>query len=691
MKRIGWLILWMVFNIPFASAQEPPRPEIDIQEFVIDLFQVPDQDINYEDLYESLYQLYLNPIDLNQTSLSELNQLYQLTPLQINQLMNYIQNHGPLLSIYEIQVLESFDEETIHSILPFVIVNPNSSSHSQHGLVKRIMKEDNTYLLLRSESVLEEKKGYQSNDSNSYLGSPLKVYGRFLSRHTGDYSLGFTFEKDPGETLAWNNKNQQYGFDYYSFHFLWENKGRLKKLALGDYQLQFGQGLIFGAGFNPGKGAETITTVRRSNTGIRPYTSVIESGFMRGAAITYSILPTINLTTFYSHNQLDANIQNSSDTESYEEYVSSILATGFHRSYGEIEKRNQIKEQSYGFNLSFRDKKSKNLEAGFNYLVNQYSRPIYRTPSNYNQFEFSGNQNYNLGLFVNYNWQNFLLFSEAAYSRSGGKALIAGFMASLSPSISSSFIYRNYAKDYHGLYAQSFAEGSRSINENGFYWGIQIKPSKKWQLSAYYDYFRFPWLRYRASAPGSGYEYLIKSDFRVNRKINLYLQYRQQSKERDTSTDTPTKSINAGVKRSFAANMDYNFNSYIGLKSRIQYSQFTIAGEESQGMTIIQDINLSFSRFRISGRFSIFETEDYENRQYVYEKDLLYAFSIPAYYGTGTRAYILLRYQPFRKLTLWAKYGRYRYDIETESIGSGNEQIIGNIKSEIKFQIRYKI
>lgn len=688
MKWVSCAILLMLSKSIFA--QDPPRPEIDIQDFVEDLFQIPDQDINYDDLYESLYQLYLDPIDLNQTNRTELSRIYQLSPRQINLLMDYIQQHGPLISIYEIQVIEGFDSETIQKLLPFVRVGKQSRHPTHEPLLKRIYGEENSYFILRTERIIEDKKGYIRNDSSRYLGSPYKVYGRFLTRHTGDFSLGLTFEKDPGEQLVWDKENRQYGFDYYSFHFLLENKGRLKKLALGDFQIQFGQGLVYGAGFNPGKGAETITTVRRSNSGIRPYTSVIESGFMRGAALTYSLSRSFDLSTFYSRNTQDANLRVTN--ESYEDYVSSILATGFHRNYREVDQRNQIHEQSYGVNLTFKERNNQNLEAGINYLANHYSHPIYRTPNNYNQFEFNGAYNYNMSVFANYNWHNFLLFSEAAYSRSGGHALIAGFMASLSSSISFSFLYRDYAKNYHGLYAQSFAEGSRSINERGFYWGLQFKPSKKWQLSAYYDYFQFPWLRYRASAPSAGYEYLVKSDFRVNRKINLYLQYRQQSKEQNLNTvDTATKTLSAGLKRSLAANLDYNLNPYIGLKSRLQYSQFSLSGNTSQGMTLIQDINLTFSKFRISARYALFDTEDYENRQYVYEKDLLYAFSIPAYYGTGIRSYLLVRYQPFRKLTLWAKYGRYRYDQSTKSIGSGNEEIEGNIKSEIKFQIRYKI
>lgn len=69
--------------------------------------------------------------------------------------------------------------------------------------------------------------------------------------------------------------------DFWSIHGMVENYKGFRKIILGDYQLQFGQGLIFGAGFGVGKGSETINALERVNTGAKPYTSVIEGGFLR--------------------------------------------------------------------------------------------------------------------------------------------------------------------------------------------------------------------------------------------------------------------------------------------------------------------------------------------------------------------------------------------------------------------------
>src|SRR5690606_24637065 len=133
-----------------------------------------------------------------------------------------------------------------------------------------------------------------------YLGDPNDLYARFRMQHPKDFSLGFTLDKDAGEEFRWDPSTKRYGFNFLSYHFTLFDKGRWKTVALGDYRVQFGQGLVFGSGYSAGKGAETITTVRRSSLGIRPYTSVTEFGYFRGAAATYS-LGNVEISGLYSN------------------------------------------------------------------------------------------------------------------------------------------------------------------------------------------------------------------------------------------------------------------------------------------------------------------------------------------------------------------------------------------------------
>jgi len=682
----------MVPGMQASWAQEPERPEIDLQEFVEQMFQIPDLDINYEDLYESLYQLYTDPIDLNNTNANELNALYQLNIYQINNLLDYLENHGPMLSLYELQSIEGFDRYTIDSILPFVEVRASGDHATRGPLLKRIVSEQNNFLLLKTERILETQKGYRppaDPDDSRYMGSPYKFYGRFRASHTGDFSVGLTFEKDAGEQFKFSTENKQFGFDYYSYHLYLQNNGNFSKIAIGDYQMQFGQGLVLGSGFNPGKGAETITTVKRGNSGLRPYTSVLESGFLRGAAFTYTHKG-FDFTPFYSRLKQDGTVRLGTQSDEFDEFVSSIQDIGMHRTPNELRSRNSVTEQTFGMNVTFNDSRSKNFQAGLNYIRTNFSVPLSKLPNNYNQFEFRGDQNYNLGAFVNYNWHNFLIFSELAASKSGGKAFVGGFMGSLSPIVSMSFVYRNYQKNYHAFYGNAFAEGSRIINETGMYWGIKVTPTSKFFIAAYYDRFKFPWLRFRAQSPTDGYEYLIRANYHPSRKIKIYGQFRQQSKELTTSTENSNlQQLVVGLKRNAVVNLDFSVNGVLSLRSRVQYSDYDFDDNLTSGIAIIQDLNIKLSKITISTRYAIFDTEDFENRQYVYEKDLLYSFSNPAYSGQGTRNYVMIKYKPSRKLSMWARYGRYNFR-NVDRIGSGLTTIEGHTRSDIKFQVMMK-
>jgi hypothetical protein len=680
-------------------AQEPARPEIDLEEFAETLFQVQDDDIDYEDLYESLLLLYSNPVNINRATRDELATLYILSIIQINNLLEYINTNGELISLYELQVVPGFDTETIRRVLPFIEVRNGDEFGTSGPLFRRILNEENNYFLLRMDRILETQQGYSpavDADDRRYLGSATKVYGRFRTSHSKDFSLGFTFEKDAGEQFNWNASNKQYGFDYYSFHFMKENVGNFKKVIFGDYQMQFGQGLLLGAGFNPGKGAETITTVRRSSSGIKPYTSVLESGFMRGAAATYQI-KNFEVTTFYSHLGQDANIKNDTTFTDFDEYISSVHQTGFHRTDSELDNKDVVTENTFGTNVNY-DSPDRNFQSGLTFINTSYSIPLVKKHNNYNQFEFQGNGNYNIGGYFNYNWQNFLVFGEGATSKSGGLGMVGGFIGSLSSIVSISMVLRNYERDFHSFYGNSFGESTRNINERGIYWGLKITPSRKYFFTAYYDRFKFPWLRFRAEAPSQGYEYLARFNYRPKRSLLFYGQYRAESKQRSVNIDEGNLNrLEEGVKRSYLFNMNYDMGGGFSIKSRVQLSDYNLAGQKTKGMAIAQDLNFQVSKFRISTRFAIIDTDDFENRQYMYEKDVLYAFSIRGISGKAIRNYILLQYKPSKKFNLWLRYARTNFqnaqriiNAESSIIGSGLTQINGNTRSEVKMQVRYR-
>ncbi|MDX5422600.1 MAG: helix-hairpin-helix domain-containing protein [Hymenobacteraceae bacterium] len=687
-------LLCTIFFLPL-QAQDYPRQQIDFDLFVQELFaQQEDENLPYEDFYETLLQYYQRPIDLNNTTPEELASLFVLSRPQIASLFKHIEENGKLLSIYELQAVPDFDLLTIYQLLPFVRVEDAGLNADQRPLWQRMIGEDNNALILRYERTLQERRGYTPADTSSrsssrYLGSPEKLFLRYRISHTRDYSFGVTAEKDAGEEFIWDPSTRRYGFDFYSAHLQLYNQGRFKAIALGDYQLQIGQGLLLSSGYSVGKGSETITTVSRANLGIRPYSSVLEYAFFRGAAVTYT-LGQVDVTGFYSNKRVDANLQEQLDTlQTFNDFFSGIQTSGFHRTPTELANKGRVKEQIYGSNISYQSR-DRTLTLGLTALGTSYSSPIRKAGAPYQRFEFGGTQNYNIGTNYSYTWQNVYLFGETAVSKSGGVGTVNGLVANLSNKVELAMLYRNYARHFHTLYGNAFGEATRNINERGFYTGIKVKPLPKWEITAYYDRFRFPWLRYRVDAPSQGDEYLVRLLFKPSRQGTLYAQFRTESKGLNMANNTTSIDYVAqALRRNYLLYYEFAPAKTVTLKSRVQFSSYEQESPQQTGYLIAQDINFNWGNIRLSTRYAIFDTDSYDTRQYVYERDVLYAFAIPAFSGRGTRLYALLQFRPLRQLDIWVKYGLTHYRNQ-DTIGSGLETIEGPRRSDVKAQVRYK-
>lgn len=678
-------------NLP---AQTYRKGEINLENFVEELFAMQRTDADYEDLYESLLQVFLNPIDLNKTNQEEMGSLYLLTPSQTQNFFDHIKKFGPLMSLYELQSIPEFDLETIYKILPFVELETDAGRSLP--FLQRVSETKDAYLILRQNRVWQTRKGYTPPDtlangnlSSRYIGDPNNLYLRFRMQQGRDFSFGFTMDKDPGEKFTWQPDTQQYGFNFFSYHFSLYNRGDLKSLTIGDFQWQFGQGLVYGAGFAVGKGAEAITTIRRSSIGLRPYTAAMESGFFRGISASYQLGP-ILFSVFASSAPRDGNVQQIVEAEESAPFISSLPTSGLHRTTTELAYRRQAREKNLGANIHWGGK-SKRLQVGINSLYTQFSQAIRRTEQPYNGFEFSGKENQVHSLYFSYNLQNHFLFGETALSKSGGQGSVLGMMSSLHPKLSLSVLWRRFDRDFHSFYGNSFSEGSRPINESGFYSGMHFKPNNKFSWTVYYDFFKFPWLKYRVYAPSQGHEWLTRIQYTPTKKVLLFVQIREESKARNVSRLAGfqnTYQLAQGEKSNFVFNLDYGINKRWSIKSRVMGSKFEFDDQTTRGFAISQDLNADFDRWRFSSRIVLFDTQDYDNRQFIYERNVLWAFSIPALQGQGMRYYLLAQFNISQKFLVWGRIGSTVFT-DREVIGSGLQEINGNKITETVFQLQY--
>ena len=87
-------------------------------------------------------------------------------------------------------------------------------------------------------------------------------------------------------------------------------------------------------------------------------------------------------------------------------------------------------------------------------------------------------------------------------------------------------------------------------------------------------------------------------------------------------------------------------------------------------------------------RLQYFETGSYDSRIYTYESDVLYSYSIPAFYDKDFRYYINTSYSPFKNLTLWMRLAQTYYP-QKLIVGTGLNEISGKSQSKLKLQVKY--
>ena len=86
---------------------------------------------------------------------------------------------------------------------------------------------------------------------------------------------------------------------------------------------------------------------------------------------------------------------------------------------------------------------------------------------------------------------------------------------------------------------------------------------------------------------------------------------------------------------------------------------------------------------------ALFRTDDYQTRIYSYEKNILYAFNMPSFYGKGVRLAVSVRWDMLKQLSLSAKWG-YTHYTDRDVIGTDLEEITGNKKMDLYALLRWK-
>ena len=648
------------------------------------------EDDSYEQDLENWKQ---HPLDLNHATADELSTLHWLTAVQIANFASYRKLVGSLLSVHELQAVPGWDLTTIRELLPYIKVGREESLYSA---LRERWKRGDASLLLRMGQVLEKSAGYEkpaNPEAAHYSGSPQKFFFRYTYNYKQLLQYGLTGEKDAGEPIF--RGAQRYGFDFYSFHFFLRNTGVIKDLALGDFTVNLGQGLIQWQTIAFTKGG-SVLGIKRQASRLRPYHSAGEFNFHRGCGITLK-KGSWNSTFFLSLQKISSN--RDTDTLVREDIFTSFENSGYHRTANEIADRNNNNQFSFGGNLNFSRPR---FSLSANVIHFRFSNPFQKKDEPYNLYSFKGRSLSNASFDYNYMIRNIYLFGELAADHAHHLALVQGALLSLATNLDLSILYRNISPAYQSLYSDAYTENGSPVNEKGLYAGLSVRPWNGLRFEMYYDLFVFPWLKYRVDAPTSGNDFLIQAFYQPDKNWYLNAGYKHEKKPGNQETpEMGAHRVFSPVKQRGHLETGFKMSRNWHIKGRMEAiwirRDWGEIRTKQEGFLGFLDIFYNSRLINGNLRIQRFLSPGYDFRIYIYENDMLFNFSLPSYYDNGWKYYVNLHkgfhigkkhgFAGIKRVSGWIKWSQSIYPDKLFT-GSGLNKINGNKKSEIKAQIQ---
>ena len=445
------------------------------------------------------------------------------------------------------------------------------------------------------------------------------------------------------------------------------------KVLLGDYNIEFGQGLVLWRPYSFSKGSQAVLSPLKNSKQITPYLSTEENLFFRGSCAALE-LNGIIISAFYSKNKIDGN--------TLDRKIITFGGTGYHRTITEISKIDRIKNENIGINFQYLPLDNFNL--GLLYTRNKFNNEFIFN----NVYGFKGYSKQHLSFSFNFRNKGNMINGEIAHDLKSA-SLILNYYLELNENIHLLFSYRNYSPLYHSFYANGFSEYGRTQNEIGFYVGTKIK-TLFGIFNIYFDQFLTKTESYYSIFPINGYDTNISYEYRILPKTKLKLKLKYENKEIEERIDNFLKVVEH-QKMNLRTQIEYKIFKTLVCRSRVEFVETVVNNKIEHGLLSYQDIKFRFKDWlKLKSRIVVFDSDSYFSRVYEFENDMRGVMTNIPLYEKGLRWYILLELEPLKILQISIKYSETMMP-DLRNIGSGYSEIKGNIDNTFGMQIDIKL
>ena len=223
-----------------------------LQDILEDIYdQMAEDEMPMEDMAEQLMEIAAHPINLNQTNAEELGQLSWLSDEQIDDILMYQYQH-PFVDVYELQLIASLKDYDIRNLLPFVYVGKVADTKKIY--FREVFRYAQHEITMRADA----------RNIEDYEGDPMYGKLRYRFNYQNHVQMGLTIGRPTG--APWEKVE-------YGGYVQVQDIGMVKSIVAGNFQANFGQGLVVGTPFHMGK-SSYIASGTNAKEGVRKFTAV---------------------------------------------------------------------------------------------------------------------------------------------------------------------------------------------------------------------------------------------------------------------------------------------------------------------------------------------------------------------------------------------------------------------------------
>jgi competence ComEA-like helix-hairpin-helix protein len=621
MKPLRWLVAAGVLCSLFLATT--PTSSQEVAERLLDDELPETEDVT--SLLELLERLRTRPLDLNRATVEDLMQLPWVSPDVARKIVSWRKTHGPFIDIVQIEEVQGIASEVLERLRPYVTVVPQVEGGP--GVSRR------WWTPLRLDFRARARRRWQPDDAVA-LEQPRTLPYRTYQRAelaVGDVLQATAlWEKDPGEERL---------NDFSSFSIRYLPREPIV-IIVGNYQIEVGQGLVLWGPYRFGKGGDPVLPVQQTGRGLREYRAVDENSALSGVAASLS-LPSISAIAFWSTARLDATLLQSGA-------VARLDRSGYHRGPSGEARKDAQEERLWGGRLVWFP--TDWFRLGTTAYAARYARPFEPTDPRRDFFTFSGRKNRLVGIDATADGKRLTLSAEWARSHSGGW----GTVATASVRVQGATVvalWRHFSPDFYNFRARAFIDaGPETRNERGVYLGVRVRSRPLGEVGLAFDQFQSLWRTATFPFPRRGEEFLLQWRRRL-RRLALQVRIRHRRLGRPMSVPAAIggsrRVVTDRTRRTWRLQLDYTPSNTLSLRSRVEVGRVreTLPGGKATAETaylIYQQARWQpRKRWRIEARWTSFDSPSYDSRLYAYESDLPGVWSSVAFYGRGTRWYLL--------------------------------------------------